>query len=173
MSVCPICGNEEPEGMILCSRCGCALHQEGLDSEKTLTISGLNTSELLQKLEGVVGQSEKPAKTGDSPQVALILVDSDTAFELSGKNEYTLGRVTEGQAGLPDVDLSTYEAYAQGVSRQHAIIRISDDQVIILDLNSSNGTRINGQKVIPHVDYFIHDGDIVALGKLRIQVIIH
>jgi pSer/pThr/pTyr-binding forkhead associated (FHA) protein len=44
--------------------------------------------------------------------------------------------------------------------------------VVVTDLGSSNGTRVNGQKIVPHVDYPINHGDIIALGKLKIQVII-
>ncbi len=42
-----------------------------------------------------------------------------------------------------------------------------------MDLGSSNGTRVNGQKIVPHVDYPVKHGDIIALGKLKIQLIIH
>jgi hypothetical protein len=173
MSVCPKCSNEEPEGIKLCGRCGSTLVQLSLESDETLTISGLNTNDLLKKLEGVQAEESKTVSAGDHPpQAALLLVDTNTVFELSGKTEYSLGRVTEGQAHIPDVDLSTFEAYAQGVSRQHVNVRITQGQIVILDLNSSNGTRINGQKIIPHVEYPVQNGDIIALGKLRLQVII-
>ena len=173
MSVCPKCRNEEPEGLILCSRCGSLLDLQDLETDETLTISGISPDDISGSLEGVERRSQGPAKAGDDARVAFSLVDNDSVFELSGKSEFTFGRVIEGQAILPDFDLSPYEAYAQGVSRQHAAVRIIHKQVMILDLNSSNGTRVNGQKIIPHVEYPVHEGDIVALGKLRLQVIIH
>jgi pSer/pThr/pTyr-binding forkhead associated (FHA) protein len=44
--------------------------------------------------------------------------------------------------------------------------------VVITDLGSSNGTRVNGQKIVPHVDYPLNHGDMIALGKFAIQVLI-
>lgn len=41
-----------------------------------------------------------------------------------------------------------------------------------MDLGSSNGTRINGQKIVPHVEYTINHGDLVVLGKLKVQVLL-
>jgi len=83
-----------------------------------------------------------------------------------------MGRVAEGQPILPDVDLSPYEAYSQGVSRLHAALKVINQRVVIMDLGSSNGTRVNGQKIVPNVDYPLNHGDMIALGKLKIQVLI-
>jgi pSer/pThr/pTyr-binding forkhead associated (FHA) protein len=80
--------------------------------------------------------------------------------------------VAEGQPILPDVDLSPYDAYAQGVSRLHAALKVTRNRVAIMDLGSSNGTRVNGQKIVPHVDYPLNHSDVIALGKLKLQVII-
>jgi pSer/pThr/pTyr-binding forkhead associated (FHA) protein len=93
-------------------------------------------------------------------------------LHLNGQNEFTLGRVADGQPILPDVDLSPYEAYAQGVSRLHAALKLNNQRVFITDLGSSNGTRVNGQKIMPNVDYPLNHGDVIALGKFKIQVLI-
>ena len=43
---------------------------------------------------------------------------------------------------------------------------------MIVDLGSSNGTRINGQKIVPNVNYPLKDGDIIALGRIKMQITI-
>jgi pSer/pThr/pTyr-binding forkhead associated (FHA) protein len=105
--------------------------------------------------------------------ISLHLVENGQILHLAGRSEFTLGRISEGQPILPDVDLSPYEAYAQGVSRLHVALKIVNNGIVITDLGSSNGTRVNGQKIVPHVDYPLNHGDIIALGKLKIQVLIH
>jgi hypothetical protein len=104
--------------------------------------------------------------------VSLHLIESGMILHLTGQNEFTLGRVAEGQPILPDVDLSPYEGYAQGVSRLHAALKTNNNRVFITDLGSSNGTRVNGQKIMPNVDYPLNHGDVVALGKFKIQVLV-
>jgi pSer/pThr/pTyr-binding forkhead associated (FHA) protein len=105
-------------------------------------------------------------------EVSLHMVDSGQIVHLAGQTEFTVGRTAEGQPILPDVDLSHFEAYAQGVSRLHASIKIYNQRVVITDLGSSNGTRVNGQKIVPHVDYPLNHGDMIALGKFTIQILI-
>jgi len=116
-----------------------------------------------------------PKKQGSlqtEPSLSLHIIDSGQILHLAERNEFTLGRTIEGQPILPDVDLSPFDAFTLGVSRLHAALRIINYEVVITDLGSSNGTRVNGQKIVPHVDYPINHGDIISLGKLKIQVLI-
>jgi pSer/pThr/pTyr-binding forkhead associated (FHA) protein len=82
-----------------------------------------------------------------------------------------LGRVTEGQPIMPDVDLTPYNAYANGVSRLHAVLKREGENAIIVDLGSSNGTYVNGNRIIPHADHAVNHGDLIYLGKLKFQVL--
>jgi pSer/pThr/pTyr-binding forkhead associated (FHA) protein len=109
---------------------------------------------------------------GEDTIISLHLVGSGQVLHLAGRTEFTLGRVAEGQPILPDVDLSVYDAYSQGVSRLHAALKFVNERVAITDLGSANGTRVNGQKIMPHIDYPLNHGDMIALGKLKIQVLI-
>jgi pSer/pThr/pTyr-binding forkhead associated (FHA) protein len=44
--------------------------------------------------------------------------------------------------------------------------------VYVMNLGSSNGTKINGQKIVSHVEYSISHGDLITLGKLKVQVLL-
>ncbi len=104
--------------------------------------------------------------------VSVYVVDARRTIPLRGRSEYTIGRVSEDQPIIPDVDLTEFEAYIQGVSRLHAALKVGRQRLSIRDLGSSNGTRVNGQRIVPHVDYPLKPGDSVALGKLVIQVLV-
>jgi sigma-B regulation protein RsbU (phosphoserine phosphatase) len=56
--------------------------------------------------------------------------------------------------------------HIEGVSRSHAAIDIREDGVRIIDLNSKNGTFVNGQRVDEHV---LHVGDTIHLGAARLR----
>jgi hypothetical protein len=51
------------------------------------------------------------------------------------------------------------------VSREHAAIHMSDDTVLITDLNSSNGTFFNGVRITKHT---VNDGDVVQFGNEKV-----
>jgi len=175
MIVCPNCHHKELPGALFCSECGARLIS--LDYLTTQSIKKSNTDNLdLSKLEEELDLSSLPddllGKESGSADIVLYLIEAKQTLQLVGRKEYTLGRVAEGQPILPDVDLSPFDAYAQGVSRLHAALKINKNRVAIMDLGSSNGTRVNGQKIVPHVDYPINHNDQIALGKLRIQVLV-
>ncbi len=170
MILCPNCHHQEVAGSLFCSECGAQL----VSTEHLATqVISRNTSEILiPSLESATNTNSGTTTNTPDAMVSLYLVDSGQILHLAGRSEFTLGRVAESQPILPDVDFSPYEAYSQGVSRLHASLKIINQRVVITDLGSSNGTRVNGQKIMPHIDYLLNHGDVVALGKLKLQVLI-
>jgi CheY-like chemotaxis protein len=59
----------------------------------------------------------------------------------------------------------------RGVSRRHVEIRSNERQLLLVDLGSTNGTRLNGYRLRPHEPYRLRHGDLleVGLAELRIQ----
>lgn len=170
MIICPNCKHKELEGAYYCSECGsqlAAIDTFSTQALKRATSTPLTSPFLVMPTKPLTSSID----TGEI-QVSLHFVEKGNIMPLTGKNEFSLGRITEGQAELPDVDLTPYEAYGQGVSRLHATLKIIRQRCAITDLGSSNGTRVNGQKITPHVDYPINHGDVVALGKLKVQILI-
>lgn len=174
MIICPNCHHKEFPGALFCSECGARLIS--LDYLNTQSIQKTTSDMLDQSKLGTEGETLKSGGNFQKPEanaeLALFVIESKQTLQLAGRTEFTLGRVAEGQPILPDVDLSPFEAYSQGVSRLHAALKVHHDRVAIMDLGSSNGTRVNGQKIVPHVDYPVNQGDIIALGKLKIQIIL-
>jgi pSer/pThr/pTyr-binding forkhead associated (FHA) protein len=171
MIICPNCHNKEMDGALFCSECGAQLVVEEFSNTHSFINGELDTDILSQAIDE--DQLADAAPVSGDVALSLFLVDSKKVIPLTGRTEYTLGRIAEGQPILPDVDLSSYDAYTHGVSRLHAAVKMYNQRVVVVDLGSSNGTRVNGQKIVPNIDYPLNNGDIIALGKLRIQVLLH
>jgi pSer/pThr/pTyr-binding forkhead associated (FHA) protein len=77
-----------------------------------------------------------------------------------------LGRADSSSPRQPDIDLTPFGALEKGVSRMHAAIEKSDDVLTLVDMGSSNGTHLNGQRLRPDQPRVLRDGDEVRLGKL-------
>lgn len=103
-------------------------------------------------------------------EVFLEFVDSGKKLKLKENREYTIGRMGKKQALIPDVDLSQYGAFQKGVSRLHAIIKTYPRKCLVIDLDSANGTRINGDRITAYVDTPIKNGDTISLGSFKILV---
>jgi predicted component of type VI protein secretion system len=166
---CPSCHQEEMDGSLFCSECGARL--VFLEIPTTQSIERNQTGLMMINSRPPAAPSNTSPNLAH-PVISLHLIESGMILHLSGQAEYTLGRVADGQPILPDVDLSPYEAYAQGVSRLHTALKSNQQRLFITDLGSSNGTRVNGQKIMPNIDYPLNHGDVIALGKFKIQVLI-
>jgi len=56
------------------------------------------------------------------------------------------------------------------ISNRHAAIRLRNSRLYIEDLESSNGTRINGKKLKPFSDTKISVGDTIELGAMKFRL---
>src|SRR5258708_2530071 len=68
-------------------------------------------------------------------------------------------------------DLSLYEAFDTGVSRLHASLRRQETgEVEVLDLGSTNGTWLNGERLAPYLAAQVNSGDDLRLSRLWLTV---
>ncbi len=167
MIECSNCGHDEYSGAIFCSECGAQL----IYSNTVDTTSFINFEQIeIIDEKSINIPNEKQNKTDNDRSYIIKIIESNEIIQLEENKEYTLGRVADGQPILPDIDLTVNKAYSYGVSRIHATIKYSGDKIVIVDLESSNGTRVNGQKILPQIEYPINRGDLVALGKLLLKI---
>ncbi len=100
------------------------------------------------------------------------MLEGGQFLPLADRNEFTVGRVSDGQTIMPDIDLTPYRAYEYGVSRLHAVLKKSEEKVIIMDLGSANGTYVDGTRLEPEKEQLLSHGSIISLGKLKIQFLL-
>jgi len=81
-----------------------------------------------------------------------------------------IGRSYPDTEFFPGIDLSPFEAYKKGVSRRHAMIRLQERRVVVVDNDSANGTLLNGERLEPGREYALRNGDQLRLGALDLQV---
>ena len=167
MIVCPQCKHEELPGTVFCTECGMQLVQPGSDSTQAISHSRVGSDRLTQPI-----QPMQPA-TFDVPKgrLAVHLLESGILIPLEDRDEFTFGRVSVGQPVMPDVDLTAYKAYECGVSRLHAVVRLRDEKLTLTDLGSANGSYVNGARLVPNSEQRISSGDLIALGKLKFQLV--
>lgn len=166
MIICSNCKHANLAGAMFCTECGSQL--VGRDALTTQTIT---TDKFNRVKKTATGEISMSFDTGES-WGSLHLLDTGQVLPLSTRNEFTMGRISEGQPIMPDIDLSPYQAYAAGVSRLHAVIKREGSRIIFMDLGSANGTYINGKRLPPNVEQVLNHGDVVALGKLKMQILV-
>ena len=92
-------------------------------------------------------------KTSASTPTLIVIDGGDAGLRipLAGKTKFKIGRSVTSDLKLGD----------SKVSRDHCLIETVRDHHIIVDLESANGTVVNGEKVKKTV---LQEGDLVRLG---------
>lgn len=80
-------------------------------------------------------------------------------FVILRKKEFLIGRQKEADFSLSE---------SRSVSRRHACIRVDGGKYYLSDLNSTNFTFLNGQKLAPGRRAQLSDGDEIMVGKEKL-----
>jgi hypothetical protein len=166
MIECPSCKHQEFVGTLYCSECGTRLVHTAIFSDMSGDPDWVDLD---------VATTETGPGSGleldSGATLGLRVLATGDMVPLVGRDNYTLGRGGAGQAIVPDVDLDRYGAQDQGISRLHAEIRIDEGGVHVVDLDSVNGTLVNGERLEPQEPHRVSHKDMIQLGRLRMQLI--
>jgi pSer/pThr/pTyr-binding forkhead associated (FHA) protein len=99
--------------------------------------------------------------------VVFALIDSEVLLPIHVIDRVIIGRPDVESGEKVDVDLTPYGGRERGISRRHAVLYRTSYTVSLVDLNSSNGTYLNGVRLVPHQPRLLREGDEVRLGNMR------
>ncbi len=80
-------------------------------------------------------------------------------------DDVVIGRPAAGST--LHLDLSDYDPDELGISRQHALLRPAPSALFLVDLNSTNGTFCNQERLMAGLSRKLNDGDVITFGKLH------
>lgn len=157
MITCPECGTDLAEGTLFCMECG--VHM--FDAAKTTL--------RLKPSSGVLGSQQGwgTVTLVEGQRIVLQIGNVSQEIEIEAETDFILGR---GEGKPPHMDLSAHKALELGVSRQHAALQRGDEVLSLIDLDSTNGTFLNGTRIAPMQAHLVRDGDAIRLGKLVMNI---
>ncbi len=115
-----------------------------------------------------------PTPLQQSSVSARLLVQGSNAVLTfpSNKAQWIVGREDPVSSVFPDIDLTDYGGDEGGVSREHARIYVQGDQFFITDLQSTNYTFVNQQKLAPNQSQPLKDGDELRFGRVKLTFVV-
>ncbi len=162
----PAGAGAEPMSMPRVRRRPATILREASSQPPMLSKPAPPTSEDTDRVRLVPKQPEPPpwrlimTTTGKRP----------STIGLDVRQSLVIGRADPDESQSPDLDLTPHSALDQGVSRQHAVLIPTSEALYLVDLDSTNGTWINGDYLDPGQRYALNAGDRVELGLLRLLV---
>ena len=157
---CTTCLSETADGSLECLCCGLLLARQSM----TITRAVANRVVEVPPHGHIFHQGKLPQQG-----VAIYVGAVKEPIIVPIKERVTLGR--QKDLPVPDlVDLTPYDAYRLGVSRNHAALVFKNGQIYLHDIGSVNGSWLNGQRLKPYELYALPSGAMVSLGQLSLYV---
>jgi pSer/pThr/pTyr-binding forkhead associated (FHA) protein len=190
---CPYCGAETRPGDNYCLNCGNPLlpatpssaPQQGQLGDATVAApadwaSSVPAETPQANMWGDIGgttvaaesAAELATQKADYPaptaQATIDRIEHPARFILRSDDgevvqEYPLDKAEIRIGRAPDSDILLSKDKL--TSRRHATVRYEDNQYILQDERSANGTFINGQQIEEMVPQVLHDGDHIGIGE--------
>ncbi|MCP4418146.1 MAG: FHA domain-containing protein [Chloroflexi bacterium] len=166
MNKCTECGASQTAGTLFCSECGGFLLVETGKITAVLPFSEFANRPPPPPLsKEALGSAEK------TWQITLVVPSSRRRFKRVVQEELRIGRASS--EFVPEVDLTDDDGAEKGVSRLHAKIQTVQESVVLIDLDSTNGTLLNNYRLPPQEPYPLHSGDEIRFGDLLVHIFLN
>ncbi|WP_119067585.1 FHA domain-containing protein [Aggregatilinea lenta] len=105
---------------------------------------------------------------GDKSSIIIRIRHTNDQLETRFAYECVIGRA--GGDASPDIDLTPFGAMAMGVSRRHVKLVRQSATIMVQDLDSVNGSFLNGKRLFPFQPRVLRNEDELVLGKLALRI---
>jgi len=160
--ICAKCGKVHLSFRLYCKECGFIMPSAlSRQDDVTILLSDITT----HPVSAGWGRSYFHA------YARLTLRRNDTGEALDVPLEHT--QVLIGRASvnfIPQVAFSAPLAEEMGISRLHARLERRETTLLVTDLQSTNGTFLDGARLVSKVAYKLHNKALLQLGKLVLHV---
>jgi hypothetical protein len=174
MIACPECAAEYLPGTLFCDRCGAAVHPAAAAhvarAPRPARRAPLVESAPIKAPARQRADSLPPPAPG-APLPALYATVPHCRRDLTLRATVVhVGRADPDAGFSPELDLTPFEGLERGVSRRHATLQWVDGGFVIIDQFSSNGTWLDGVRLVAGYAYQLPPRATVRFGELVVQL---
>jgi serine/threonine protein kinase len=108
-------------------------------------------------------QEDISSTTMESLGIAALFAENGQSFAVA-QETVVLGRNSAAKNILNDIDLSNLDV-KKIISRRHAKIERENNEFVLHDLESRNGTFVNGNRLSPSEPHTLVSGDVIEFGS--------
>ena len=102
----------------------------------------------------------------DVMMARLVMIATGAELPIPDQEEIMVGREDPSSGIFPDIDLTPYGGEDGGVSRRHARLLKTGEDFFVEDLQSTNYTKLDGQRLPAHVRERLEDGARLDFGRV-------
>jgi hypothetical protein len=159
--VCAHCQHANRQCEMICAKCQRPLSRQLEQHTRTIKVDALEMEPVAPSGTRLIAEKDP---------IILHIEGVLVPLRLQARDQTVLGRLNPRNPRRPDLDLTPFGGFEKGISTTHAVLMRQDNQAIISDLGSTNGTFVNGTRLEPHTRQVLHSGDELRLGNMIIKV---
>ena len=103
------------------------------------------------------------------PEIPSFFAENGRSFPLNSEKS-VIGRNSSTKNIMNEIDLTNLDI-KKIISRRHAMVQRKDDRFLLYDLNSRNGTFVNGERISSREPHALKPGDVVEFGSGGVRLI--
>jgi hypothetical protein len=127
----------------------------------------------LEIIEHVPYELDKPDKHTHQEKLPktlrFVVWDSSIEITVPTNQMNFIGRSTSEDP--VSINLNPHHAHILGVSRKHAVIKPTSKGIVLTDLDSTNGTLLNGMPVVSGKPYLLEHGDEIQIAGVYLTLL--
>lgn len=162
---CPVCNNKNERNALVCIHCGAALEEGNPGPTVTSLSPEVPTDDRSVIEKSITIEDELIPADG----IVIYVAGIDKRVSVRIENYVIFGRNAK-ESREPMLDLTELGGFQMGISRRHAKIRRAGNGYEIIDLSSTNGTKLNGERLTPDKPYALANGAQIQLGRMRMYL---
>jgi hypothetical protein len=165
LGACPQCGAEVNLARPYCTHCGAMIpHERKMTAGRLKAVQPPAAAGAAQPV--VSPATITFAEHGESLAGPRLVLANGAELLIPPKVEVLIGRADPRNHLFPDIDLAPHEGGPMGVSRNHARLVRRGEQWYLEDLKSTNGTFVDGVRLVPGVPSPLAPGCRVQCGQI-------
>ncbi len=165
MIQCKECGATQLEGALFCSECGRFLMEDNLKATDVLPFSDYS-----HRPPPPPPEDYRLITVPEGKNITFVIPHSRHRRVMALTGQIRVGRDSSETGDFPELDLTVENGVELGVSRLHATIQWSNHGLVLIDLDSTNGTFLNNYRLPSKRPYPLRSGDEIRFGELLIHV---
>ena len=170
MIACPECGAEHLPGTLFCDQCGAAIHPAA-KAHVARTARPQPPAAPAAAPPPARRRPETLPPPPDEAQPELRVAVPHRHRDLTIRAAVIhIGRADPDADFRPELDLTPFDGLERGVSRRHATIQWAEGGFVLIDQHSSNGTWLEGVRLVAGYAYQLPPQATVRFGDLVVQL---
>ncbi len=165
MIVCPECGAQHLPGTLFCDHCGAAVHPAAqAHAARTARPQPAAPAPPARRRPDTL-----PPAGDAQPELRVAIPHRRRDLSIRAA-VIQIGRADPDADARPELDLTPFDGLERGVSRRHATIQWAEGGFVIIDQHSSNGTWLEGVRLVAGYAYQLPPHATVRFGDLVVQL---